>query len=362
MSIKSKVCAIGPSLVLGVNGQNKHFDWVSNDLIECDKVYYSFYQNKIIDGIKLTLTLIQKRLSKHSYQLIYFTPSRTKTGLIRDLLIFYILKNKKNKFISHIHGSEIEEFYESLNPIERIIATKLYSSISLNIVLCDDVGEKYKSLLNAKYITIPNAIDFNSTNKKNRNRIKKKILFCSNLFYSKGIIHLLQAIYNLPDELKQQIELEIAGEFMSDEYKTDFQTKRLFFELVKSLISEGISVNYHGKINKERAITLFEQSDIFILPTFYTTEAMPLSILEALAYKNIIITSDWRYLKSIFVDYSIFYVEKENIASIKRQIEEILNLELDSVKEIVDTNHELFIRNNNKSITKLKNVLQESTY
>lgn len=85
----------------------------------------------------------------------------------------------------------------------------------------------------------------------------------------------------------------------------------IFFRRIKEL---GLidSVIYKDSISGQDKINLLIANDFFILPTNYVHEGQPVSIIEALAYKNIVITTNYRsipdllknYEEGIFVDYN----------------------------------------------------------
>jgi len=69
------------------------------------------------------------------------------------------------------------------------------------------------------------------------------------------------------------------------------------FEDLKNDFSERIF--YHGPVSGIKKVDLLKSSSIFILPTYYPTEAFPISIIEAMASGNAIITTKHNYLEKI---------------------------------------------------------------
>ncbi len=60
---------------------------------------------------------------------------------------------------------------------------------------------------------------------------------------------------------------------------------------------------------------------IFILPTYYAMEGQPISILEAMATGNLILTTNHAGIPDIFEDgVNGYFVEKQNIKSIVTKI------------------------------------------
>ena len=67
---------------------------------------------------------------------------------------------------------------------------------------------------------------------------------------------------------------------------------------VDSTTALGLAVKKYGK-EKEAA---FEQADIFVLPTFYGNECFPLVLLEAMAHKKPIVSTDEGGIPDIVID------------------------------------------------------------
>ncbi len=120
---------------------------------------------------------------------------------------------------------------------------------------------------------------------KDRNS-KLKILCASRLVYEKGPDIFINAVQKLPESIIKQCDFLIAGE-------GDMKVKLL------KMISDGhIEISYLEDIPDLREI--LSTTDIFILPSRSVSEGFPLSICEAGFEKNLVITSNFLGLNSIF--------------------------------------------------------------
>ena len=116
---------------------------------------------------------------------------------------------------------------------------------------------------------------------------------------SKGILEFLTASkYLLKDD--NSIRIDIAGDFLSDNYMSKNQIKKKFLDLFEGLKNDFQErIFYHGPVSGIKKVDLLRSSSIFILPTYYPTEAYPISILEAMATGNAIVTTKHNYLEKI---------------------------------------------------------------
>ena len=112
--------------------------------------------------------------------------------------------------------------------------------------------------------------------------------------YSKGIFHLIEAISymrqsNIP------VELHICGLFLSDRYMTSSVLKKTFFDT----ISDNDNIFFHGFADSSKKSYFYSQADVFCLPTFYETEAQPISIIEAMSFGLPIVSTSFKYIPDL---------------------------------------------------------------
>ena len=71
-------------------------------------------------------------------------------------------------------------------------------------------------------------------------------------------------------------------------------------------------------------IKLLQKSDIFVLPTYYKSEAFPISIIEAMASENAIVTTKYKYLPEVVSTKNGILVEPKSTDSLKKGIKILL--------------------------------------
>ena len=95
----------------------------------------------------------------------------------------------------------------------------------------------------------------------------------------KGILELLEALEIL-EEQNIDYEAKIAGNI-------DVANRKHFLTIIKNLKF----TEYLGVVKGERKKELLKWSNVFVLPTYYKMEGQPISIIEAMATNNVIITT-----------------------------------------------------------------------
>ena len=136
---------------------------------------------------------------------------------------------------------------------------------------------KHRDDVKAEIILTPNCIDVQPNIKINP-KSYTNIAFIGNLYETKGVLELIDAIKKVPTE----IQLHIVGD--GD-------------ELIKKQISEhagnlyGNRVRCYGRLPNNEAVEFMKKIDILALPTYYPFEAFPISILEAMSLGKLVIST-----------------------------------------------------------------------
>ena len=127
-----------------------------------------------------------------------------------------------------------------------------------------------------------------------RSPLTVNLLFLSNLIPSKGVYVLLDACKILKDR-----GLSFQCNFVGGESKE--MDRRAFEEAVKERGLEGC-VLYHGPKYGEEKEQYWRMADVFVFPTFYHNECMPLTILEAMQHGLPVVSTDEGAVPDMVVD------------------------------------------------------------
>ena len=347
-----KVLAVGPSANRIATGQSIHFNSVCGRLENVQVLHYSRYSLVILDILDFLFRLLWKRV-KVDYNVLYYTPSRTNFGSIRDFLTIGFLAYGKNgiKIYAHIHGSEFLEFFKSTNFLIKWFVRWTYKKHEETFVLSNTIGIEISSELGITTKTIFNTIkvepDADDVFSKKSTQVLT-ILWCSNLIYSKGFTYFAESILLLPDSYKKFFKIVIIGQPLGDDYKTRSQMNDIVKSYLLKFVQNSIEYSWVGAIPNNEIKKYFDLSHIFILPTFYKTEAMPISVLEAIRSGLKIVLSDWKSLKEIYGNYFIDFIEPRNLSKLVFSLKQSIDFCLTGNGEVdLKTNIDL-LRMSNK--------------
>lgn len=314
---------VGP-LIPPVTGQSLAFSrFVESVPIKKKIVVNTNFENKtrlckIFFTIKTLIILFFKVLF-NQYHSVYFTCSRSILGSIKDIVVINLASFKKKKIINHLHGSDFYDFLHNSPKWYRKILLKSYDKVDTSIVLVEGMKSQFRDFKNMRIEVVPNFYDQELDNeliKKNEGRIS--LLYLSNIMVSKGIFELLDAFEQLTKK-NDNIILNIAGEYLEDDYMTIKQIKNKF----EDKISQNNKIKYLGKIFGDDKIKLLQGSDIFILPSY--KEAFPISIIEAMASSNAVVVTSQKYISEVLSRKNGVLIQKRSVESLVNGIEFLMN-------------------------------------
>ena len=270
-----------------------------------------------------------------SFDVIYMTPGQTFFGILKYSPFLLISKIFNKKTIIHVHGNHLWKEYENLKGIKKKVFHQIICKFDKGIVLSPKLRKNLTPFMEDENIyevynfvedAILNNVSIKNINQKNINKLN--IFFLSNLMKEKGIFDLLNALLILKKK-NIPFKAKIAGAI-------DNSAKHNLNELFKKLKGD---VEYMGIVKENDKFDLLINSNIFILPTFYPMEGQPISILEAMATGNIILTTDHAGISDIFVDKKNgFFINKNDSEDIVKKIKKLMDNSND-IKKIMINNY-----------------------
>ncbi len=281
--MKKKVCMVVPSfsakggiatVVSGYKGS------------ELEKQYDVKYIESYCDGSKIkkilkaigAYFLFLKEMLVNKPDIVHIHSSFG-GSFYRKLPFIYIASGFRIPVINHIHGSEIANLYINAGKKKRQLVEKCFDKCSYLVVL----SEEWKDNLNVvktktQKVVIENYSTIHKDCLQRKEHIEKNILFL-------GFITELKGCFDLPEIAKKVIE---QNEYVKFIIAGSGKVERL----QKILSEKGIAqyFEFPGWVNQEEKERLLKNADIFFLPSY--TEAMPMSILEAMGYGLPIVTTN----------------------------------------------------------------------
>lgn len=223
----------------------------------------------------------------------------------------------KKKIIVTIHGLDWQRakwggFATKYIKFGEKMAAKYADEI---IVLSENVKKYFKDNYNRETNFIPNGV--NKPEIKDANIIKDKfnlakdsyILFLGRLVPEKGIHYLIEA-YN---KINTDKKLVIAGG-SSD---TD-----MYFNELKEKSKDNKNIIFTGFVQGEELEELYSNAYIYVLPS--DLEGMPLSLLEAMSYKNCCLTSDIPECKTVMDNNGVTF-KKSDVNDLKEKLQYLVD-------------------------------------
>jgi len=225
-----------------------------------------------------------KCLKINDIDLVHINPSLDFKSLLRDAIFVLLAKINKKKTIVFLHGWQ--------KSVEAKIDNNFIWIFKLFFGNCDSfvvLASEFKRTLENWGIVKPIyqgicVIDddyiegFDIQNALNKRQSSKnwRVLFLSRILRNKGIYETIKAVYLLKSKYPM-IELVVAGE--GDE-----------LENAKSFVRSCklSNVTFVGYVRDEKKKQIFEESQVYCLPTY--SEGLPHSVIEAIAYGLPVIT------------------------------------------------------------------------
>ena len=267
--------------------------------------------------------------------IIYITPGQTFFGIVKYTLFILLSSFLNKELIIHVHGNFLGLQYKKLGGIKKKIFYYLLSRFTKGIILSPLLKNNLTPFLLDKNIyNLYNFAEnylFKQTSKLKVEKIR--VVYLSNLMKEKGVLNLLDALEKI-EEKNISYEAKIAGN-IDDNLK----------EIIKQKIEKLKNTKYLGSIYGKEKSDLLNWSNIFVLPTFYKMEGQPISILEAMATNNVIVTTKHAGIPDIVKEnINGYFVEKNNFETI---FNTLVSLDKDKSKILkIANNNKTYFANN----------------
>ncbi len=229
----------------------------------------------ILDVISIKRNLYRE-VKNNKIAILHLTTSGS-LGTYRDRIVGRFCKKHKLKSIIHCHYGSMNKVLAK-NNYQRDYLLKtlaLFDQIWVLDKYTNDALKEYPSLRDRVIIT-PNSIDVESSISiapKDYNNY----LFLANIVPTKGIYETIEAV----KQVERDIKLYIAGPAI-DSVKVEMKNR--------AGLLWGNKIEYLGQLTNDKALDLMNDIDVLILPTYYSGEAFPISILEAMSRGKLVIS------------------------------------------------------------------------
>lgn len=245
-----------------------------------------------------SILLLFKLLLREEIQVVYVPISQNFWGFARDSLFVLISGFLfRRKVVIHVHGGYFKTFFNKGSWLRKKYIKFVFKYVERGIVL----GYCLKHLLEDvlpydKIDVVYNGVDaepFDKIQSDKEKNGKFRILFAGLLEESKGYFDLVKAVPILK-RYYPDIEVFFAGRWQVNGFK----------DKVESYVNENnlkAQVKFLGVVTGEEKIKVFKSSDVFVLPTYFYLEGQPVVILEAMAARLPVITTDRGSIKEMII-------------------------------------------------------------
>ncbi|MBO9572676.1 MAG: glycosyltransferase family 4 protein [Chitinophagaceae bacterium] len=275
------------------------WDWCEKEHIRLDysksiREVASFNFGKIFKLVKIISKIVVSRMRK-PIAILYYPPAGPyRVPLYRDICTLLFAKMFARRIVLHFHAGGLTELINRLTWAERFFARLAFKGVDGAVVLLPWLKTEVEWFKPKKTFVVPNGIeDVIKRNILREKPVATVILFVGNLKEEKGIFVLLEAATKLKEKGKA-FQIRIMGETHSDEVLQSIQ-----YYVSRHFLTENI-ILLGGRTGEEKWKE-FHDAHIFCLPT-YATEAMPVSILEAMMFSLPVVTTNWRAIPDMITD------------------------------------------------------------
>ena len=298
--------------------------------------------------IKKTLTMIKAFYTFITvigkYDILHVHMSKG-ASFYRKSIFIKIAHRFNKKIIVHMHSGAVDTFYDSLSQKKKKYFTSIFEKVDCVIVLSNKWKKFFEQICKSEKIYIlPNSVTVEKFERED---------YCNHNFLCLGRLGKNKGTFDM---------LKIIPKLISD-----YPDIRFWFagdgeiEKCKQIAKENNIENYvcfPGWISGKEKKDLLIQCSNYILPSY--SEGMPMSVLEAMAYKCLVISTDVGGISEFIQSgENGFLINAGNITEIEKTIR--ISLESDRKKEIADhgykTVEERF--NTEKNIYKLLSLYEK---
>ena len=230
---------------------------------------------------------------RHRPRVLYYTAgSGAWVPFFRDFIFLALCRPLFHKTLIHYHSGNLVDFLAG-SKLKSALGRFVYGRGAWTIRL--GPFSPAPDYLGNRVFDVPNGIDAPDFLPPRTPGDSFRILFLGNLFEDKGVIDLIDAVHALASGNPSPITLSFVGGWPND------GTRRKIEKRIASLpanVSCPPPAPAYGDAKWQALIS----HDVLAFPSYYSSENVPLVIIEAMAAGLPVIASDWRGIKSLVED------------------------------------------------------------
>jgi len=263
---------------------------------------------------------------------VYLTVGSSRMGFLRDSLMITPSVLAGRRVVILLHGGGYKDFHAAQPGWLRWAIARTLSQVQVIFVNGELLRDQFWFVREAKQRirVAPNGVPVPEPPSRPRGLepgAPVRMLYLSNLLESKGYLDVLAACAILKERMGRPFQCDFCGAFVRTRYDTQWapeeELRRQFLERIRDLGLEG-NVRFHGPVGGREKRSFFETAHVFLLPTSYSGEGQPVSIIEAMSFGIPVVTTRYRGIPELVEDgRSGVFVEAHAPQQIASAVEEI---------------------------------------
>ncbi len=232
---------------------------------------------------------------------LYYVPAPGKRAAVwRDWMVMFALRPFFTRLVLHWHAAGLGAWIsENARAPERWLTRLALGRADLSIVLAPELAGDALAFAPKKVRVVANGVDAEPIAFSKAQRHACSLLFLGTCSREKGLFAALDALAVLQRDTPGVFELTVAGTFASAEEERAFDAL-----LANDHAPLRECVRRAGHADEAQKHALYTAADMFVFPTYYTHEAQPLVLIEAMAHDLPVVTTRWRAIPGMLPDGS----------------------------------------------------------
>lgn len=274
---------------------------------------FSFKKLRVL--LQVWFTMVKYVIKESNPELYYCAGSANTVPFLRDVILLVTVGKLFKKRFIHYHSGGLPEWLTEKS-WRSILGKRAYGGGSTTSIACSRFVDVPEGGLGVR--ELPNGLSVPLPKLTCSDNEATTFLYVGGLRETKGLRVLLKAAENLKKK-EAAFHLNIAGEWVSEE------EKRICLEGVSKELLNG-NVSFLGRLTGDDKWKVFNEASVFVFPTFYESENMPLVVIEALGSGLPVISTNWRSIPSLVMEGKTgFLVNPQDDSALAERMEWTIN-------------------------------------
>lgn len=247
--------------------------------------------------------------------LVYVTPNAKGIAFYKDFLVVEMLKAKGCRVILHYHNKGVRTRQNKW--FDNMLYRRFFMNVKVILLAEPLYQDVCKYVKREDTYICPNGILQPSEAADRNEHSETEILFLSNLLVSKGILVLLDALAILRQ--KGRVFHCTIGGGETNEISSS--------KLQEEIVSRGLQkvITYKGQLVGNAKESALNDADLFVFPTYYVEECLPLVLLEAMSCGVPCVTTNEGGIPAVVEDgVTGFITEKNSPTAVAEKIDYLI--------------------------------------